>query len=199
MKTKQTPIDADSLKPEVWTMDGSDGSKTPFLVCRRSFFRPPIPPKDQRNDEENKLTLDYITFPVAVMLARPSAIFYGLIDNSHTWHAQETASHGISMSAARAALAEAYRGIEKIAPASFPKMQWKMHAKTRWITNLTDCSGEHEESMFRAVNLCVHWDGVKKHHATLAEQWRAMADFLAGMGIPTGWRQVKKITEKHGL
>jgi hypothetical protein len=199
MKTKKTHIDPEKFVLRVWTMEGGEGAQTSFLVCERSVIsHQGSLVKDQK---AGKVTSDFFTHPVAVALATPCAVFYSLTDKTHTWRSNPPESQGISRAAAKAAMAEAYRGIEKIATISFPQMNWHIVAKTRWIASLTDCAGEHEQSMFRAVNICLHWDHIKRQSpgSTLAARWQAMAEMLDTMGIPTGWRQVKKITEKHGI
>lgn len=193
MKTKQTAINQDRFKPSIWTTE-ENGAKLALLVCERCFFKSPHTITDKE-----KIVTDSFTHPIAIIINSPAIILADFKDKSHTWHTHPPEAFGISRNAAAAALAEAYRLAEKIQPACFPPTQWSMHFKVDRLERLVDCDTPTEESIFRAVSLSIHWDLVKKEVKPLQKRWEAAAALLQAMGIPSDWRQVKKITEKHGL
>ncbi len=186
MKPEFKPAD---FTPQIWETK-HQGERLRFLVCGKRFLRGRL----TENDRGGKVC-DRITHPVAIVCAAPAIVFYGCTDDSHEWKVSLPHEYGIGDSAARAALAEAWRGVEDITAADWPATIHRFHFKSNIALANDDQAKPQEKSMLRNITAWIHWRRWEKKEMTMKQRARALTE----MGLLTTTRAIEGAAREAGL
>lgn len=104
-----------------------------------------------------------VVFPAAILLTDPASVLYGLLsrkeDEEREWFVRPTSSFKIGDTVARAALAEAYRGVVSL-NLNYPETD---HLAMKFLgpalcISLKDKMKPHQLTTLRNVSMWVCWD-----------------------------------------
>lgn len=208
--------------PDDWNQDGPEESKWPqydvtwvrVLVCWKRMARSenlaeplPLPnyfPKDgiAPSAESNLLSFS----PVAIELRHPVKVLFGL--HTHTpmedrqWLVSPVEGFGLSKRHAGAALAAAWRGVEKVTPSWPDSGGMKFRFRTPWMSlendreqpkNVNSYSPQQLTAL-RDVALWInwaHWDSFRPKPLSYGER----AEILTNWGYPSTATAVRRVKE----
>lgn len=186
MKPVFKPAD---FKPQIWeTLH--DGQKFLFLVCGNRFVSSPA-----SKNSAGGWVCDRFTHPVAILCTAPAIVLYGFTDDCHEWKVALPHEHGIGDSAARAALAEAWRGVESIASATWPATIHRFHFKSNLALANDDLAKPQEKTMLRNITAWLQWSRWAKRELTMEQRAKTLSD----MGLPTTGRAIERAAAEVGL
>jgi hypothetical protein len=213
-----------SESPEDWNQGGPQESKWPeydatwvrILVCWKRMVlgkklaeTDPMPdcfPKDEIVPEStvaNQLAMS----PASIMLSHPVKVLYGL--HLHTphdqpkWLVSPVEEFGLGKREAGAALAAAWRGVEKVVPSWPDTGGMKFRFRTPWMCLENDpyqpkdenTYSDHELTALRDVALWINWS----HWRTFRPKplrFEEQAEILTNWGYPSSSTAVRKVKEK---
>lgn len=186
MKPVFKPAD---FTPQIWETI-HQGERLRFLVCGKRYVHSSF----TENDRGGKVC-ERLTHPVAIVCAAPAIVFYGFTDDSHEWKVALPHEHGIGDSAARAALTEAWRGVEEIESATWPATIHRFHFKSDFALANDDLAKPQEKTMLRHITAWIHWSRWAKKEMTMAQRARALSD----MGLLTTTKALEGAAGEAGL
>lgn len=186
MKPVFKPAD---FTPQIWETI-HQGALLRFLVCGERYLHGPF----TENDRGGKVC-DRLTHPIAILCAAPAIVFYGFTDCDHEWKVSLPHEHGIGDSAARAALAEAWRGVEGIEEITWPATTPRFHFKSNMAVVEDPDAKPQEKTSLRNITAWIHWSRWAKKEMTMAQRAKA----LCGMGLPTTGRAIERAAAEVGL
>jgi hypothetical protein len=186
MKPLFNPAD---FSPQIWETTHK-GERLRFLVCGKRYLRTPFTENDRGGKQ-----CDSLTHPVAILCAAPATIFFALTDDSHEWKVSLPHEHGIGDSAARAALAEAWRSVEGITVGGWPATAYRFHFKSNISVASDDLAKPQEKTALRNITAWLHWGEWTKKEMSLAER----AKTLTSMGLVTTGKALERAAGEAGL
>ena len=186
MRPLFTPAD---FAPQIWETTHK-GEQLRFLVCGKRYLRTAFTENGHGGRQ-----CDRLTHPVAILYTAPAVIIYAFTDDCHQWKVSLPHEHGIGDTAARAALAEAWRGVEDITAADWPATIHRFHFKSNLALATDDLAKPQEKTMLRNVTAWLQWSRWAKREMTMAEKAKALSD----MGFPTTGRAIERAAAEVGL
>jgi len=135
------------------------------------------------------------TAPGAGCATASLIVFYGFTDDSHEWKVALPHEHGIGDSAARAALTEAWRGVESIESATWPAPIHRFHFKSNLALANDDQAKSQEKTMLRNISAWLQWSRWAKRELTMKQRAQELSD----MGFPTTGRAIERAAAEVGL
>jgi len=199
-------IDPETINPKIWTTHTA-GEWVTFLVDQSRFVRtkdlPPIEIKAPRLpgavEFHPAATCDELSHPVAIALTTPPAIIYGL-QGSHPgedrqWIVRDVKELGLTVRTARAALAEAWRGVVAV-DQSFPAGTWAAFTCKRRVAAVGGNDFKPQDAtMLRNVVAWIHWAAWDKAALSMAQR----AATLEAWGHPATKKALARAAEEWGL
>jgi hypothetical protein len=175
------------------------------LTCKKRIVRipshdkaPPLPElyPPQGITPEVGVTSEKMLFPVAILLARPVHVLYGLGgsfgEENRKWIVNDLKTKGISRRHAQAALGAAWKGFGEAA-INWPAIEsasFKFAVSHRTLGVNTDTP--REVTMLRDVALWIHWDIWERNKLTLVKR----TEILNSWGYKCTPKAVKRVVEK---
>ncbi|WP_411825439.1 hypothetical protein [Luteolibacter sp. AS25] len=177
-----------------------------FLVCKKRLAtwkklgeadtpKTPLFPPDSEV-YNHSVAFGEVVFPAAILLTEPASVLYGMLsrkeDEEREWFVRPTSSEKIGDTVARAALAEAYRGVINL-NLNFPEND---HLAMKFLgpvlcISLKDKLKSHQLTTLRNVTIWVCWD----HWNRLGLSEIDRAKILSRSGFictPTALRRVRE-------
>ncbi len=198
-------VDKDFLKKEDCSPDIYTKNWLEVLTCQKRIVR--IPSKDkplplpelyppQGIIPDKGVTAERILLPVAILLARPVHVLYGLgasFEGEHRkWIVNDVDTKGISRRCAQAALGAAWKGFGK-GGINFPAIEsasFKFAVSYRTLG--VNTANPQEVTMLRDVALWIHWDIWERNKLTLVKR----TEILNSWGYKCTPKAVKRVVEK---
>lgn len=173
--------------PEVWVMMRPDTDPLAYLVCGRRWLHGP---PDIRKAPEGARIWEWIAHPVAIGFIGNVSVRYGLKDGDHVWQTGlPVESFGMSTTAARAALADAFRGLKGSATLDIRTLAYRMKWSPKAVMQSKD------GAIMRNVVAWVHWQNWIKEGLTMEQR----AARLSEWGFECTPKALSRAAEERGL
>ena len=190
----------EDCSPDIYTRNWFE-----VLTCQKRVVRvpskdPPPPLPDlyppQGLIPNVGVTSDKLLLPVAILLAHPVHVLYGLGSTTdredRKWVGNEVEAKGISRRCAQAALGAAWKGFGE-AEINWPAIEsasFKFVVPYRTLGANAD--SKQEVTMLRDVALWIHWDGWERKKLTIEQR----TETLNSWGYKRTLKAVKRVVEK---
>ena len=195
-RRKGKKIDLEEFKPAIYSIKNE--SWFHFIVClermtHKGKLPSSTPPSKEVKDEFKIQTYREVVHPVAILLSKPAEVLYGLPCTESHCVVQPTAACKIGETVAKAALSEAYRGIDEIQP-SWPKRN-KLYLKFARPTLLIQDKALLKPNQLKTLRNVTIW--------TLWDSWEAdglsteaKVDRLNDFGFPCTANALRRVKEE---
>ncbi len=180
-------MSAIDFQPEVWVMNPADSEPLAYLVCGRRYLHGP---PDIRQAPEGADMWEWIAHPVAIGILGNVSVMYGLKDGGHIWQAGlPVEKFGMSSTAAKAALDDAFRGIKGTATIDIRTLAYRMTWSPKAVMQ------SKNGALMRNVVAWIHWQNWIKQGLTMEQR----AAQLSEWGFQCTAKALSRAAEERGL